>query len=125
MSGASHCHRPNLPPRPPPLPACPSPPLRPPCASLAAGSATCDTGPPIVFLEFGRIGVLWPVRRSNRCSAPSCACAYTMFGSSQSTLGWNPSPPPTRIQSLVRIPTRLRVREGPQTDPLSCAPPHT
>jgi hypothetical protein len=28
-------------------------------------------------------------------------------------------------QSLVRMPTRFLVREGPQIVPLSCAPPHT
>jgi hypothetical protein len=48
-----------------------------------------------------------------------------MFGSSGSTRPWNPSPPPTEIQSLVRMPARFTVRDGPQMDPLSCAPPQT
>ena len=38
---------------------------------------------------------------------------------------WKPSPPPTEYQSLVRIPTRLTVRDGPQMVPLSCVPPQT
>jgi hypothetical protein len=48
-----------------------------------------------------------------------------MLGSSGSLRVWNPSPPPTMNQSLVRIPQRLTVRDGPHIDQLSCAPPQT
>ena len=48
-----------------------------------------------------------------------------MVGSFGSFLVWNPSPPATMNQSLVRTPQRLSERDGPQCDQLSCVPPHT
>ena len=48
-----------------------------------------------------------------------------MLGSSGSFLDWNPSPPLTMYQSLVRTPRRLSEREGPQNEKLSCVPPQT
>ena len=39
-----------------------------------------------------------------------------MFGSGQSARDWKPSPPPVFIQSLVRMPTRLSVRDGTPCD---------
>jgi hypothetical protein len=48
-----------------------------------------------------------------------------MFGSSGSLRVWKPSPPSTMYQSLVRTPMRLRFRDGPQNEKLSCVPPQT
>ena len=56
----------------------------------------------------GRMLFDCPVRRSSRRTLPSCEVAYTMFGSSGSLRVWNPSPPPTTYQSLVRMPQRVQ-----------------
>src|SRR5919107_5162662 len=121
MYGASQLARSALaPPRPPPPP-------RP--TWLAAPCVPCG-GPPsspgtCAPAFRGRMLFDRPVRTSWRVMFPSCDVAYTMLGSSGSLRVWNPSPPPTMNQSLDLMPHPFIVREGPQCDQLSCAPPHT
>jgi hypothetical protein len=56
---------------------------------------------------------------------PFCDWPYTIVWSSGSLRAWNPSPPATMYQSLVRTPQRFIDRDGPQNEKLSWVPPHT
>ena len=71
----------------------------------------------------GRMVVRSPVRMFTRDSPRYCDSVYTMKLLVVSTRFTKPSPPPSRVQSLLRMPACRYVSLGPIQDPLSCRPP--
>src|ERR1700730_8862411 len=73
----------------------------------------------------GLTGRLNPVRRSMMPRLPLCESDHTRFGSVGSGTAHMPSPPTTRRHAELRMPSGLRLFDGPQKPLLSCSDAHT